>query len=71
MGGKPISEVKIMNEFYLKQQKDVHGIMASLLTVDELFKGQYPITKTDIEQKIGFYTKLLKEMSNDNSKGKS
>lgn len=60
-----------MNEFYLKQQKDVHNIMASLLTVDELFKGQYPIIKTDIDQKIEFYTKLLNEMTNDNSEGES
>lgn len=60
-----------MNEFYLKQQKDVHNIMASLLTVDELFKGQYPITKTDIDQKIEFYTKLLNEMTNDNSEDES
>lgn len=60
-----------MNEFYLKQQKDAHNIMASLLTVDELFKGQYPITKTDIDQKIGFYTELLKEMTNESSKNES
>ena len=54
-----------MNEFYLKQQRDVHNIMASLLTVDELFRGEYPITKTAIDQKIEFYNELLKEMNKE------
>lgn len=60
-----------MNEFYLKQQKDAHNILAALLTVDELFRGQYPITKTDLDNKVKFYNELLKEMTNDNSNNES
>lgn len=60
-----------MEELIKKQKKDAVTMLASLLTVDELFSGQYPITQTTMKNKIKLCEKLLEEMTQNYPEDKS